>query len=148
MAPAAGKQPFRHNSVLRRSVEAPQRGDLRQLRRVSPVLTPTQEEWKPRLVGLPCGEPRRDAPRHAAVPDGLLNLLLTAGLRTLVECQIAESSKRWRNEAKWRAARTHCPMRGAPAQPEAIDALAALCGALHAPLERRFRVRVGEPLMT
>jgi AraC-like DNA-binding protein len=121
---------------------------VRLLRALPPVLSLSRMEWESPLVALLCDELGRDAPGQAAVLDRLLDLLLTAVLRTWFEREDAESGRRWRYEQDRLVERALRLMHEAPAHHWTLDTLAERCGASRASLARRFHEHVGEPPMT
>lgn len=120
----------------------------RLLRALPPVLLLSRAEWESPLISLLCDEVVKDEPGQAAVLDRLLDLLLTAVLKTWFAQQDRSSPAWWRAQGDRIVGRALRIMHDAPAHPWTIDELAARAGASRASLARRFHDLVGEPPMT
>jgi AraC-like DNA-binding protein len=120
----------------------------RLLRALPPVIILTQADWKSPLVDLLCDEVTKDEPGQAAVLDRLLDLLLTAVLKTWFAQHDSRRPEWWRFQGDRIVERALRIMHDRPAYPWTMDTLAIEAGASRASLARRFRERVGESPMT
>jgi AraC-like DNA-binding protein len=126
------------------------RGDIsrRMLGRLPPLVVLSRDSWSVPLVALLGEEISRDEPGQSAVLDRLLDLLLTAALRTW----FARSKA---NAPRWSQAHydpvvdmTLNLMHNSPAHPWTVAELAMKVGVSRAALARRFTELVGEPPMS
>ncbi len=120
----------------------------RLLRALPPVLTLAKSEWNSPLIALLAAEVVKDDPGQAAVLDRLLDLLLTAVLRSWFARQDAHQPDWWRSQGDPVIERALRCMHDDPAHPWTMETLAKSAGASRASLARRFQDLVGEPPMT
>ena len=118
------------------------------LRALPPVLSVAQKDWESPLVGLLCDEVVKDEPGQAAVLDRLLDLLLTAVLKTWFAQQDSNRPEWWRFQGDRIVESALRIMHDNPAHPWTLERLAAEAGASRASLARRFQELVGEAPMT
>ncbi|NEX20949.1 AraC family transcriptional regulator [Thiorhodococcus mannitoliphagus] len=113
-----------------------------------PLLSLTRDEWSSPLVALLCDEMSEDRPGQAAVLDRLLDLLLTAVLRTWFarpEASTPGASPPQADPVVGHAVRL---LHADPAHPWTLERLAQRLGVSRAALARRFHEVVGQPPMT
>ncbi len=120
----------------------------RLLRALPPVLSLSHADWESPLVPLLCEEVVKDEPGQAAVLDRLLDLLLTAVLKSWFAKQDASRPEWWKLQGDRIVERVLRIMHDDPAHPWTLDKLATESGASRASLARRFHDLVGEPPMT
>lgn len=120
----------------------------RLLQALPPVLSVTQREWESPIVPLLCDEVVKDEPGQAAVLDRLLDLLVTAVLKTWFGRRDGASPERWRHQGDRIVERALRLMHEKPGHAWTLASLAAASGASRASLSRRFQDLVGEPPMT
>jgi AraC-like DNA-binding protein len=120
----------------------------RLLRALPPVLSLARAEWRSPLAALLCDEVVKDEPGQAVVLDRLLDLLLTAVLKTWFSRQDSSRPAWWRFQGDQIVERALRIMHERPAHPWTMDQLAAQSGASRATLARRFNELVGESPMT
>lgn len=120
----------------------------RLLRALPPLLTLSKTEWDSPLVTLLAAEVIKDDPGQAAVLDRLLDLLLTAVLKSWFALQNAQQPGAWRSQGDPIIERALRCMHDDPAHPWTMETLAKQAGASRASLARRFQELVGEPPMT
>jgi AraC-like DNA-binding protein len=117
-------------------------------RALPPLLWLSNDQWNSPLVGLLCEEMAKDLPGQAAVLDRLLDLLLTAALRTWFTRPEAASPAWCRSQGDLVVERTLGLIQRDPAHPWTLPMLARRVGASRAALARRFQAVVGQPPMT
>ena len=120
----------------------------RLLRALPPVLSLSHTDWESPLVPLLCDEVIKDEPGQAAVLDRLLDLLLTAVLKSWFAQQDSSRPDWWRFQGDRIVECALRNMHGHPAHAWTLDKLATESGASRASLARRFHDLVGEPPMT
>jgi AraC-like DNA-binding protein len=120
----------------------------RLLRALPPVLTLSRSDWESPLVALLCDEVIIDEPGQAAVLDRLLDLLITAVLKSWFARQDTQRPAWWRYQGDRIVERALRIMHDQPAYPWTLATLASETGASRASLARRFHDLVGEPPMT
>lgn len=120
----------------------------RLLRVLPPVVSVSHQDWHSPLVPLLCEEVIRDEPGQAAVLDRLLDLLLTAVLKTWFARREAGGPEWWRVRGDRVVERALRNLHDKPAHPWTLDTLAVASGASRASLARRFHSLIGEPPMT
>lgn len=120
----------------------------RLLRTLPPLLSLTRAEFDSPLIALLCDEVIKDEPGQAAVLDRLLDLLLTAVLKTWFANREAGQPPWSRHHGDRIVDRALRIMHERPAYRWTLDALATEVGASRASLARRFQEVVGEPPMT
>ncbi|MCB1874799.1 MAG: AraC family transcriptional regulator [Chromatiales bacterium] len=120
----------------------------RLLRALPAVLSLTHSEWQSPLVSLLCDEVIKDEPGQAAVLDRLLDLLLTAVLKSWFARQDSKRPQWWRFQGDRIVEKALRIMHDQPAHPWTLDSLAAQAGASRSSLARRFQDLIGEPPMT
>jgi AraC-like DNA-binding protein len=120
----------------------------RLLRALPPVLSIPGESWDTPLIPLLCDEVTKDEDGQAAVLDRLLDLLVTAVLKTWFARQDATRPDWWRHQGDRVIDRALKLMHEHPAENWTVDRLAKAAGASRAAFARRFQELVGEPPMT
>ena len=120
----------------------------RLLRALPPVLSLSQADWESPLVPLLCEEVVKDEPGQAAVLDRLLDLLITAVLKTWFARQESRKPDWWQFQGDRIVERALRLMHDKPAHAWTLESLASESGASRALLARRFHDLVGEPPMT
>lgn len=120
----------------------------RLLRALPPVLSLASVDWESPLVPLLLEEVTKDEPGQAAVLDRLLDLLLTAVLKSWFSRQEEARPAWWRLQGDRIVERALHLMHETPAHAWTLDTLAVEAGASRASLARRFHDLVGEPPMT
>jgi AraC-like DNA-binding protein len=120
----------------------------RLMRALPPVLSLSSDDWDSPLIALLEAEVVKDDAGQAAVLDRLLDLLLTAVLRSWFAQQDAQRPDSWRSQGDPIIERALRCMHDDPAHPWTMETLARSSGASRASLARRFQDLVGEPPMT
>lgn len=120
----------------------------RLMRALPAVLSLSRESWDSPLISLLAVEVVKDDPGQAAVLDRLLDLLLTAVLRSWFAQQDKQRPDSWRSQGDPIIERALRCMHDDPAHPWTMETLAKSAGASRASLARRFQELVGEPPMT
>jgi AraC-like DNA-binding protein len=120
----------------------------RLLRALPPVLSIRGDSWDTPLIPLLCSEVVKDEDGQAAVLDRLLDLLVTAVLKTWFARQDATRPEWWRHQGDRVVDHALKLMHEQPAENWTVDRLAKAAGASRAAFARRFQALVGEPPMT
>lgn len=120
----------------------------RLLRALPPVLTLTRPEWDSPLLTLLCEQLVKDEPGQAAVLDRLLDLLVTALLKSWFARHDASRPERWRFQGDRIVERALRLVHEDPSRTWTMERLAKEAGTSRASLARRFLRLVGEPPMT
>ncbi|MBD8524605.1 AraC family transcriptional regulator [Pseudomarimonas arenosa] len=120
----------------------------RLLRALPPALSIAGESWDTPLIPLLSEEVTKDENGQAAVLDRLLDLLVTAVLKTWFARQDATRPDWWRHQGDRVVDRALKLMHERPAEHWTVDLLAQASGASRAAFAKRFQELVGEAPMT
>ncbi|OAB58095.1 AraC family transcriptional regulator [Leptolyngbya valderiana BDU 20041] len=120
----------------------------RLLRALPPVLSIPGDSWESPLIPLLCSEVVKDEEGQAAVLDRLLDLLVTAVLKTWFARQDASRPEWWRHQGDRVVDHALKLMHERPDENWTVERLAHDAGASRAAFARRFQELVGEPPMT
>jgi AraC-like DNA-binding protein len=120
----------------------------RLLRALPPVLSIRGDSWETPLIPLLRSEVVKDEEGQAAVLDRLLDLLVTAVLKTWFARQDASRPDWWRQQGDRVVDHALKLMHEQPAAHWTVERLAQAAGASRAAFARRFQELVGEPPMT
>jgi AraC-like DNA-binding protein len=120
----------------------------RLLRALPPVLSIAGDSWDTPLIPLLSDEVTKDEHGQAAVLDRLLDLLVTAVLKTWFARQDEQRPEWWRHQGDRIVDHALKLMHAQPAEPWTVDRLAKSAGASRAAFAKRFQELVGEAPMT
>ncbi len=113
-----------------------------------PVLALNKDDWNSPLVPILADEVTKDEPGQAAVLDRLLDLLLTAVLKSWIATRDSDRPAWWQSQGDPIVERALRLIHKDPAYAWTLDKLASKTNASRASLARRFNDIVGEPPMT
>lgn len=120
----------------------------RLLRALPPVLSIAGESWDTPLIPLLSDEVTKDEKGQAAVLDRLLDLLVTAVLKTWFARQDEQRPDWWRHQGDRIVDHALKLMHEQPAEAWTVEQLARATGASRAAFAKRFQNLVGEAPMT
>src|SRR6056297_470468 len=120
----------------------------RLLNALPPVLMISGDSWDTPLIPLLCSEVIKDEEGQAAVLDRLLDLLVTAVLKTWFARQDRERQEAWRHQGDRVVDHALRLMHERPEQRWTVERLAKAAGASRAAFAKRFQDLVGEAPMT
>ena len=120
----------------------------RLLNALPPVLMISGDSWDTPLIPLLCSEVIKDEEGQAAVLDRLLDLLVTAVLKTWFARQDRERPESWRHQGDRVVDHALRLMHERPEERWTVERLARAAGASRAAFAKRFQDLVGEAPMT
>ncbi|MEM1081222.1 MAG: AraC family transcriptional regulator [Pseudomonadota bacterium] len=120
----------------------------RLLRALPPVLSIAGDSWDTPLIPLLSDEVTKDEHGQAAVLDRLLDLLVTAVMKTWFARQDDQRPEWWRHQGDRMVDHALKLMHEQPAEDWTVERLAKASGASRAAFAKRFQKLVGEAPMT